>query len=98
MLSLITRLEKALRNFSCLHEGDTISISYIGQVFDVLVLEAKPSTAISIFETDLEVDFAPPPGYVEPRRILAEKSLVNADTIVIILRVCSLSPFLNFLA
>lgn len=68
-------LERALRNFSCLHEGDIISIAYNSRVYDVLVVEAKPSTAISIFETDLEVDFDAPPGYVEPKRQTSHKSL-----------------------
>ena len=29
-------------------------------------MESKPASAISIIETDLEVDFAAPKGYVEP--------------------------------
>jgi predicted lysophospholipase L1 biosynthesis ABC-type transport system permease subunit len=60
-------LEQALRHFSCLTTGDIISISYNEKMYDILVLEAKPSnTGISIIETDLEVDFAAPLGYVEP--------------------------------
>jgi ubiquitin fusion degradation protein 1 len=60
-------LEQALRHFSCLTSGDIISISYNDQLFDILVIEAKPSDdGICIIETDLEVDFAAPLGYVEP--------------------------------
>ena len=69
-------LENSLRNFTALKEGDEISISYNNQTFDLLIMETKPRPeGISIHETDLEVDFAPPPGYKEPQK--QEKSLVN---------------------
>ncbi|TPX57837.1 hypothetical protein PhCBS80983_g03525 [Powellomyces hirtus] len=60
-------LEQALRNFSTLTVGDIISFKYNDKLYDILVLEKKPEgQGISIVETDLEVDFAPPVGYVEP--------------------------------
>ncbi|CEG67259.1 hypothetical protein RMATCC62417_03716 [Rhizopus microsporus] len=63
-------LEKALRNFSTLTVDDVIQINYNNKVYEIKVLEVKPSNeehlGISIVETDLEVDFAPPVGYVEP--------------------------------
>jgi len=59
-------LETALRNFACLTVGDMISIKYNQKIFQLKVLEAKPTAAISIIEADVEVDFAPPPGYVSP--------------------------------
>ncbi|PVU93779.1 hypothetical protein BB559_003165 [Furculomyces boomerangus] len=60
-------LENALRNFSTLTEGDIFTISYNNKLYDILVLETKPSKeGISIVETDLQVDFEAPPGYVEP--------------------------------
>ncbi len=44
-----------------------ISIKYNDTLYDILVMESKPSKdGICILETDLEVDFAPPLGYVEP--------------------------------
>ncbi|KAH7929740.1 UFD1-domain-containing protein [Leucogyrophana mollusca] len=62
-------LEQALRNFSALTQGDIIEISYNSMVFGLLVMEATPGGAgISILDTDLEVDFAAPVGYVEPER------------------------------
>ncbi|KAJ3089259.1 ubiquitin fusion degradation protein [Quaeritorhiza haematococci] len=62
-------LENALRNFSTLTEGDIITIQYNKKLYDILVMETKPAKkGISIIETDLEVDFAPPLGYVEPTR------------------------------
>ncbi|KAI0040904.1 ubiquitin fusion degradation protein I [Auriscalpium vulgare] len=62
-------LEQALRNFSALTQGDVIEISYNSIVFGLLVMEANPGgEGISVLDTDLEVDFAAPVGYVEPER------------------------------
>ncbi|CAA7271622.1 unnamed protein product [Cyclocybe aegerita] len=62
-------LEQALRNFSALTQGDIIEISYNSIIFGLLVMETKPGgEGISVLDTDLEVDFAPPLGYVEPER------------------------------
>ncbi|KAG9288369.1 hypothetical protein G9A89_021400 [Geosiphon pyriformis] len=61
-------LENALRNFATLTQGDIIQISYNNKIYEILVLEVRPrNNGISIVETDLEVDFAPPVGYVEPK-------------------------------
>ncbi|KAK9358572.1 ubiquitin fusion degradation protein UFD1-domain-containing protein [Lipomyces starkeyi] len=61
-------LENALRNFTTLTADDVFEIKYNNKVYRIRVLEIKPSskTGISVVETDLEVDFAPPVGYVEP--------------------------------
>ncbi|MCJ1284268.1 Ubiquitin recognition factor in ER-associated degradation protein 1 [Xylographa opegraphella] len=64
-------LENAFRNFSCLTKGDIFTFSYNDQIFEMAVLETKPTTnknAIGVLETDLEVDFAAPIGYEEPQR------------------------------
>jgi ubiquitin fusion degradation protein 1 len=64
-------LENAMRNFSALTKGDIFSFAYNDQVYEIAALEVKPEGdkhAISVLETDLEVDFAPPVGYVEPSR------------------------------
>jgi ubiquitin fusion degradation protein 1 len=62
-------LEQALRNFSALTQGDIIEISYNSLIFGLLVLETSPGgEGISVLDTDLEVDFAAPVGYVEPER------------------------------
>ncbi|KAF8478436.1 ubiquitin fusion degradation protein I [Russula ochroleuca] len=62
-------LEQALRNFTALTQGDIIEISYNSIIFGLLVMETKPGNeGISILDTDLEVDFAPPIGYLEPER------------------------------
>jgi ubiquitin fusion degradation protein 1 len=64
-------LENAFRNFSCLTKGDIFTFAYNDQTYDIAVLEIKPDTeqhAIVTMETDLEVDFATPVGYEEPKR------------------------------
>ncbi|TFK86046.1 UFD1-domain-containing protein [Polyporus arcularius HHB13444] len=62
-------LEQCLRNFSALTQGDIIEISYNSIVFGLLVMETQPGgEGISVLDTDLEVDFAAPVGYVEPER------------------------------
>lgn len=53
-------LEQAFRHFSCLTEKDIITISYNDTLYDILVMETKPSKdGISIIETDLEVFIGP---------------------------------------
>lgn len=64
-------LENAFRNFSCLTKGDIFTFEYNDQNYDIAVLEIKPDTdshGIVTMETDLEVDFATPVGYVPPER------------------------------
>ncbi|ODV61750.1 polyubiquitin-binding protein UFD1 [Ascoidea rubescens DSM 1968] len=62
-------LETALRNFSTLTVNDIIEFNYNDNIFKVKVLEVKPKSSyngICVIETDLQTDFAPPVGYVEP--------------------------------
>ena len=65
-------LETAFRNFSCLTVGDIFTFSYNETIYEIAVLEVKPDDgvkrAVSVQETDLEVDFAPPVGYQEPTK------------------------------
>lgn len=50
-------------------KGEIIEISYNSIVFGLLVMEATPGgEGILVIDTDLEVDFAAPVGYVEPER------------------------------
>lgn len=62
-------LEQALRAYTVISPGDIIEIHYNMMTFELLVMEVQPDAAgISVLNTDLEVDFAPPVGYVEPER------------------------------
>ena len=47
-------------------QGDTIVIPYNGENYYIDIQEVKPDTAVSVVETDVEVDFAPPKDYKEP--------------------------------
>ena len=80
-------LEQAFRSYTALTEGDIIEISYNMMTFELLIMEIQPAgAAINIINTDLEVDFAPPKGYVEPERkpaapvpTMASKLKINTD-------------------
>ncbi|KAK0626159.1 ubiquitin fusion degradation protein UFD1-domain-containing protein [Immersiella caudata] len=64
-------LEKAFRGFAALTKGDVFNFEYNDEVYEMAVLEVKPETdkmGVSMIETDVSVDFAPPVGYVEPER------------------------------
>lgn len=64
-------LENAFRNFSCLTTGDVFQFAYNDQTYDIKVMETRPdnkSKGICTLETDLEVDFATPVGYEEPKK------------------------------
>jgi len=64
-------LEKAFRNFASLTKGDIFNFEYNDEVYDMAVLDVKPETekmGVSMIETDVSVDFAPPVGYVEPTK------------------------------
>lgn len=66
-----------MRNFSCLTTGDSIMVAYNNKKYYIDIVETKPSNAISIIETDCEVDFAPPLDYKEPEPV---KPAVPAST------------------
>lgn len=62
-------LENVLRKFSTLTVNDVIEVNYNDSIYGIKVLEVKPESdnhGICVVETDLETDFAPPVGYVEP--------------------------------
>ncbi|KAK2385542.1 ubiquitin fusion degradation protein [Trifolium repens] len=71
-------LETTLRNFSCLTTGDSIMVAYNNKKYYIDIIESKPANAISIIETDCEVDFAPPLDYKEPERPIAPRSAGKA--------------------
>ncbi|KAI3885900.1 hypothetical protein MKX03_002987 [Papaver bracteatum] len=78
-------LETTLRNFSCLTTGDSIMVAYNNKKYYIDIVESKPANAISIIETDCEVDFAPPLDYVEPERpapsVPSSKAAVSASAV-----------------
>jgi len=65
-------LEMTLRNYSCLTKGDAILVNYNNKRYFIDIVETQPGDAVTIIETDCEVDFAPPLDYVEPKRVPAK--------------------------
>jgi ubiquitin fusion degradation protein 1 len=61
-------LENSLRSFACLTKGDLIALNYNDRIYELLIMETQPGEAISIIEADVEVEFAPPVGYEEPKK------------------------------
>eukprot|EP00002_Diphylleia_rotans_P003454 TRINITY_DN1235_c0_g2_i1.p1 TRINITY_DN1235_c0_g2~~TRINITY_DN1235_c0_g2_i1.p1 ORF type:complete len:253 (+),score=48.19 TRINITY_DN1235_c0_g2_i1:447-1205(+) len=59
-------LEVSFREFVALSEGSIITIPHGRNVYEMEILECKPDKAISLFQTDIQVDFAPPKDYIEP--------------------------------
>ena len=72
-------LETTLRGFSCLTVGDTIPIHYNDKVYQINIIDAKPSDAISVIETDCNVDFAAPLDYVEEEHVQVPPSSVSSQ-------------------
>ncbi|XP_027355898.1 ubiquitin fusion degradation protein 1 homolog [Abrus precatorius] len=64
-------LETTLRNFSCLTTGDTIMVTYNNRKYYIDIIETKPTNAVSIMETDCEVDVAPPLDYKKLEKPIA---------------------------
>jgi ubiquitin fusion degradation protein 1 len=65
-------LERQLANFTCLTEGDTISIKVIDKFYQFNLLSVEPKTShncICVIEADIEVDFAQPLDYEETSKL-----------------------------
>nr|GMD92436.1 ubiquitin fusion degradation protein 1 homolog [Ipomoea batatas] len=61
-------LEATFREHSCLTAGDTVVVCYDGERFKVDVVETRPSDAVSVIDTDCNVDFDTPLDYKEPEK------------------------------
>eukprot|EP01023_Acetabularia_acetabulum_P028742 TRINITY_DN2715_c0_g1_i1.p1 TRINITY_DN2715_c0_g1~~TRINITY_DN2715_c0_g1_i1.p1 ORF type:complete len:338 (+),score=62.47 TRINITY_DN2715_c0_g1_i1:166-1179(+) len=71
-------LEKTLRGYTCLTKGDTFVVNYNKKKYYIDVIETKPGEAVSVVETDCEVDFAPPKDYQPPQQ--QQNGQINQDT------------------
>ena len=67
-------LERQLRTFSCVTVGDQICLPYNDKRYYLEVQEVKPADAACIIETDCNVDFDAPIGYVDPSTTNGPKS------------------------
>ncbi|TVU21954.1 hypothetical protein EJB05_31625 [Eragrostis curvula] len=59
-------LEHNLKKYACLTAGETITVTEGDRRYCLNVLELQPEDAVSVLETDVNTDFAPPLDYVEP--------------------------------
>lgn len=55
-------------------------VAYNNKKYYIDIIESKPANAISIIETDCEVDFAPPLDYKEPERVTPPPVSVPAQS------------------
>lgn len=53
-------LERALRSFACLTQGEPICIHYNNTEYWLNILKTEPNYSVSILECDMSVDFAEP--------------------------------------
>lgn len=75
-------LERSLRKFTCVTEGDQIMITYLDKNYFLEVREVKPNGAASIIETDCNVDFDEPVGYKDSAYAKSEKKSSKEEPIV----------------
>eukprot|EP00127_Corallochytrium_limacisporum_P002552 Clim_evm109s128 gene=Clim_evmTU109s128 len=59
-------LEAILRDFSCLTVDDVIALHYNNKKYMIKIIELKPAEAVSIVETNVNVEFMAPVGYKDP--------------------------------
>jgi len=71
-------LEHALRNYTTLTKGTTLSIAYLDEIYKIDVVNLKPADAVLIVETDLKVEFLPPKDNDEYEKKLAALRAANA--------------------
>ena len=60
--------------------GDTIKVHGYGKSFDIDVIDIKPenpSNCICLIDCDIELDFAPPHDYVEPKKSSPKRKIIK---------------------
>ena len=76
-----TILEYNLRNYFCVTEGDTISVTFGKKLYKIDILECKPDKAIRTLNCDIQVDFAPPKDYKEPEKVKKPSAVTGSNII-----------------
>jgi len=72
-------MEVSLRRYTCLTQGDMITMPYSGKNYELEVVEVKPDGKACIVETDVKIDFDEPVGYVQPNVRSRAESLADSD-------------------
>ncbi|OIR58385.1 MAG: ubiquitin fusion degradation protein 1 [Amphiamblys sp. WSBS2006] len=65
-------LEHHLKKFTALTEGDVLSFIYHSEVHTINIVETSPGPGILVVETDIAVEFAPPPDYSQAHPAIRE--------------------------
>ncbi|KAL1814230.1 hypothetical protein ACET3Z_024295 [Daucus carota] len=82
-------MERLLRDFACLTIGDTIMVNHENQEYYIDIVEAMPKDAVSLFETDCELEFEKPldyheePQVIETRDEQADQDVMEAEKDVV---------------
>mmetsp|Transcript_21133 Transcript_21133/g.34695 ORF Transcript_21133/g.34695 Transcript_21133/m.34695 type:complete len:343 (-) Transcript_21133:43-1071(-) len=61
-------LTNTLQRFTCLTQGDTITVRYGSSCYKLDVHETRPDPKITVVDTDIKVDFLPPKDYQEKEK------------------------------
>jgi ubiquitin fusion degradation protein 1 len=69
-------LESKLRNFTCLTKSDSIAIEFNSKIYWLNIIEVKPGNAISIVETDINLDFILPTVFKNSNSLTPNKGSV----------------------
>lgn len=78
-------LEYILRSFSCVTIGDKLQFDYNFKIYTLEIIEVLPKKACCIIESDIEVEFDQPDGYVDdsvsvPQMVLPETKLGSLES------------------
>ncbi|KAK1367435.1 ubiquitin fusion degradation protein 1-like [Heracleum sosnowskyi] len=73
-------MEKIFKDFTCVTTGDTIMVNHENQSYYIDIVETRPDKAVSLFETDCELEFETPLDYKEPEKITPKVEQLKAAT------------------
>ena len=75
-------LEREIGKFSCLVQGEVITVEFSGQRHDLLVEELKPASVCLVIDIELKVDFSPSFENEEKEKLEAQKNLEKLEKYV----------------
>lgn len=52
-----------VQNYNVISKGSNITIEHDNKLYDLQIIELEPQDAVSLFNTDIEVEFMPPADY-----------------------------------
>lgn len=73
-------MERLLKDFACLTIGETVAVNHENQSYCIEIVEAMPKNAVSLHETDCELEFEKPLDHKEPEKIKQKDEEVEEVT------------------